>query len=187
MLPLQYADETVGCHIGQYFGESRVRCRHIKVSETRFLLQAGDSLAYALVKPLTLRIECDTEGEDNIKNIEGRGVVKIPIGCRALTNKAVLSKPEPARLMVEKNTSLPLGRSIKVPAINQAPKTPIDLTLIPIKHRQAIWSAKKGGTKWGLVAAIVIGGTAALLLSWAASCFIILRVSSNLLRSPVNL
>ena len=78
MFPLQYADDTVRCHIAQYFGDVKSECRHKKLEVRRFLMQTGSSIAYALLEPLSIKIECVNRVKDTIISLLGRGVVYIP-------------------------------------------------------------------------------------------------------------
>ena len=118
MQPLQYADDTAGCHIRQHFGETKIHCRGRRMDLKRFLLQTGDKLMYTLLEPITLRMIWQRKTEDRIKTLDGRGVIKIPVGCAARTNKAILSKPNPAHLMIVKNTSLFQKEPLKIAKSN---------------------------------------------------------------------
>ena len=158
MFPLQYADDTVRCHIAQYFGYVKSECRHEKLEVRRFLMQTGNSIAYALLDPLSIKIECITGIKDTIISLLGRGVVNIPEGCMAVTNKAVLTSFKPARLILEQNISLPGSSPLTPSAFQTRDLAPISLDLLPTHKESIAHQKEKGLNQVVLVWVSFIGG-----------------------------
>ena len=164
MLPLQHADDTVECNVAQYFRETKSLCLHEKLGAQRFIIQAGTNLAYALLKPLALKIECVENGKDAIMNLKGRGVIEVPDGCKAVTSKAVLNKFKPARFVFEHNTSLPGSNPLSPPTSVMANRSLLEVDLIKTNQKTNINQERRKTNMKFVISGTVIGGAIIVLL-----------------------
>ena len=171
MLPLQYADGSAECHIGQYFGEIDAMCGHSRTSKKRFLLQAANNLAYALLKPLSVRVECKEKTQNQIRFLEGRGVFEIPAGCNVQTNKAILQKPDKSNILIERNSSLLQRAPLRPPLLKMDPFEPLDISFAPktkIKRKPKI-----KGVSINFSGALIAAGAGIIILfliPWFFAC-----------------
>ena len=132
MRPLQYADDTVECHIGQYFGEGDSGCKHSHSPKKRFLIQAGSKLVYALLKPLMIQVECRDGHKNHIRRLKDRGVFSIPNGCKVKTSKAIFKNPRAAKILIERNTSLFRNGTLSPPGMGIPLVDTLELSLEPV-------------------------------------------------------
>ena len=186
MLPLQHADKTAGCHITEYFGETHTPCEHERAGKGRFLMQIGGNLAFALQKPLQIKIDCEDQKKNRIENLIGRGVIDIPTGCLARTNKVVLSKPQHARLIVEHNVTLFKAKQIKPFTTLMKVGEQIHLGLTPTNQRDDI-IRKSRGIRWEIVVAAASGGILILLVTSSILFIALLKKACRTQRRPTNL
>ena len=175
MLPLQYADDTVSCHVAQYFGEFESRCSYVNVDKRRFLTQSGRKLAYTLLKPLIIRLKCRRMVRDMVRKLVGRGVMDIPMGCTAITNKAIFTEVKPAYLILEQNISLPLPSFPNLNGYNIQQINPLKMDLYPTNLKQEGTQLIGSGRTWGLSAIIAAIGVTTLLLFSIISYIVLFR------------
>ena len=126
---------------------------------------------YTLLEPITLRMICQKKTEDRIKTLDGRGIIKIPVGCAARTNKAILSKPNPAPLIIVKNSSLFQKEPLKIAKSNSIMGEQMHIKLISTDERYnpAIRQSAHE-TPWKLITAF-LGGIASILITMATCYF----------------
>lgn len=173
MQPLQYADDTAGCHIRQHFGETDTHCRRKRIDQKRFLLQTGDKLTYTLLEPITLRMICQRKTEDKIKTLNGRGVIRIPEGCSARTNKAILSKPNPAHRIIVRNSSLFQNQPLKIAKSTSNRRELMHIELISTDERYNPTTRQSAReTPWQFIITAFLGGMASVFVTMATCyCF----------------
>ena len=174
ILPLEYADDTAECHVGQYFGEAYSDCKHSHISKKRFLVQAGNKLAFAILKPLTVKIECADDRQNQIHRLNGRGIYDIPTGCKITTSKAILKDSDVSKIMIERNTSLYHNNPLNPPTISTKPFERIKINLKPIEKGTTLTkSGHTNYTSWKLMFTAVFIIILLMIIPWAVAYRII--------------
>ena len=149
-------------------------------------MQIGGNLAFALQKPLQIKIDCEDQTKNLIENLIGRGVIDIPTGCLARTNKVVLSKPQHARLIVEHNVTLFKAKQIKPFTTLMKVGEQIHLGLTPTNQRDDIIRRSRG-IRWEIVVAAASGGILILLVTSSILFIALLKKACRTQRRPTNL
>ena len=112
-----------------------------------------------------------------VRKLVGRGVMDIPMGCTAITNKAIFTEVKPADLILEQNISLPLPSFPNLHGYNIQQIHPLEMDLYPTNLKQEGTQLIGSGRTWGLSAIIAAAGVTTLLLFSIVSYIILFRKS----------